>query len=125
MVDPAKILHRQSAVKDMVDERRTRDSLGELLSGVLDIERLTAKAVYGTANASDLKAIGESIKDLPEIKYRFLNLSAEYYISREVLNRVCAVGKDNVRGRKIFLRNCCGAGVEIGPAFIVSLPKKR
>ena len=35
---------------------------------MLDIERLTAKAVYGTANARDLQAIGHSISKLPEIK---------------------------------------------------------
>ncbi len=68
LVDPVRISHRQSAVKDMFVDRRRRDELGELLDGMLDIERLTAKAVYGTANARDLKAIGESIKCLPEIK---------------------------------------------------------
>ncbi|MBO7196763.1 MAG: DNA mismatch repair protein MutS [Clostridia bacterium] len=68
LVDPVKISHRQGAVKDIFADRRRRDELSELLDGMLDIERLTAKAVYGTANARDLKAIGESIKRLPEIK---------------------------------------------------------
>nr|MBE6545184.1 DNA mismatch repair protein MutS [Oscillospiraceae bacterium] len=68
LIDPVKISHRQSAVKDLFADRRARDTLGELLSGMLDIERLTAKAVYGTANARDLRAISESIKQLPEIK---------------------------------------------------------
>ena len=68
LVDPARILHRQSAVRDMVNNMRARDAIGELLSAMLDIERLTAKAVYGTANARDLKAIAQSIKVLPEIK---------------------------------------------------------
>ena len=68
LVDPVRISHRQSAVKAIYADRRRRDQLGELLDGMLDIERLTAKAVYGTANARDLKAIGESIKNLPDIK---------------------------------------------------------
>ena len=68
LVDPVKISHRQMAVKDIFSDRRRRDELSELLDGMLDIERLTAKAVYGTANARDLKAIAESIKHLPEIK---------------------------------------------------------
>ena len=68
LIDPVRISHRQSAVKDIFADRRRRDELSELLDGMLDIERLTAKAVYGTANARDLKAIGESIKHLPEIK---------------------------------------------------------
>ncbi len=68
LIDPVRISHRQSAVKDIFSDRLRRDELSELLDGMLDIERLTAKAVYGTANARDLKAIGESIKHLPEIK---------------------------------------------------------
>ncbi len=68
LIDPVRISHRQGAVKDIFSDRRKRDELSELLDGMLDIERLTAKAVYGTANARDLKAIGESIKHLPEIK---------------------------------------------------------
>ena len=68
LVDPVRISHRQGAVKDIFTDRRGRDELSELLDGMLDIERLTAKAVYGTANARDLKAIGDSIKRLPEIK---------------------------------------------------------
>ena len=68
LVDPVKISHRQAAAADLLSDRRTRDTLGELLSAMLDIERLTAKAVYGTANARDLQAISESIGKLPEIK---------------------------------------------------------
>ena len=68
LIDPVKISHRQSAVKDLYNNRRGRDELTELLADMKDLERLTAKAVYGTANARDLKAISESIKKLPEIK---------------------------------------------------------
>ena len=68
LIDPVRISHRQGAVRDIFSDRIRRDELSELLSGMLDIERLTAKAVYGTANARDLKAICESIKNLPEIK---------------------------------------------------------
>lgn len=68
LIDPVRISHRQRAVDDIFKDRRGRDNLGELLTGMLDIERLTAKAVYGTANARDLKAISESIRRLPEIK---------------------------------------------------------
>ena len=76
LVDPARISHRQSAVADLVSNRRTRDELSELLANVRDIERLTAKAVYGTANARDLKAIGDSIRVLPEIKAMISTLAS-------------------------------------------------
>jgi DNA mismatch repair protein MutS len=45
-----------------------RDELTEMLSNTLDLERLTAKTVYGTANARDLRSIFLSIERLPEIK---------------------------------------------------------
>ena len=79
LVDPVKISHRQSAVRDMVLDVRTRDSLGELLADMRDIERLTAKAVYGTANARDLKAISESIKKLPDIKALISNFKSNSF----------------------------------------------
>ena len=68
LIDPIRISHRQGAVIDMHKNVRVRDSLGELLGDIRDIERLTSKVVYGTANAKDVKAIGDSIKNLPEIK---------------------------------------------------------
>ena len=68
LVDPVIISHRQSAVGDILAARRERDELSECLASMLDIERLTAKAVYGTANARDLRAICTSIEKLPEIK---------------------------------------------------------
>ncbi len=61
------ILNRQAAVAEFVDSFVMREELRGLLSGVLDLERLTAKAVYGTANAKDLRAICRSIETLPDI----------------------------------------------------------
>ena len=74
LIDPAAILHRQSAVRDFLEGRRQREELAELLSGMLDLERLTAKAVYGTANAKDLRAICQSIAPLPELKAQISTL---------------------------------------------------
>ncbi len=68
LINPVEISHRQSAVSELLFDRRKRDELTELLSDFLDIERLTAKAVYGSANAKDLRAIYLSLFKLPEIK---------------------------------------------------------
>ncbi len=62
------ILNRQAAVAEFADSFMLREELRGLLSGILDLERLTAKAVYGTANAKDLRAICQSIAPLPAIK---------------------------------------------------------
>ena len=79
LIDPVRISHRQSAVSDLIANIRARDALSELLSGVRDIERLTAKAVYGTANARDLKAIGDSLRVLPDIKSLISEFSAPLF----------------------------------------------
>jgi len=79
LLDTAAIAARQGCVADLFSSRLERDNLGELLSGVLDIERLTAKAVYGTANAKDLRAICDSIKKLPEIKAIISTLSSNSF----------------------------------------------
>ena len=79
LIDPVKISHRQSAVKNLFDNRAVRDELGELLSTIRDLERLTAKAVYGSANAKDLKTIGDSLRALPEIKYLISTLDSNSF----------------------------------------------
>ena len=68
LLDPIKISHRQAAVSDFISNVPLMDDAAENLSRSLDLERLTAKAVYGTANAKDLRAIYQSIEKLPEIK---------------------------------------------------------
>ena len=68
LLNPVQIGKRQAAVSDLVKKRMLRDELTELLSNTLDLERLTAKTVYGTANARDLRSIFLSIERLPEIK---------------------------------------------------------
>ncbi len=68
LINPVTIGKRQSAVADLLADRRGRDTLGEALAPILDIERLTAKTVYATANAKDLHAIGQSLCMLPTIR---------------------------------------------------------
>ena len=79
LIDPVAISHRQNAVADLVKNRRVRDELSELLAPMLDIERLTARAVYGTANARDLRAIFVSIQNLPDIKSTISELSSDTF----------------------------------------------
>ncbi len=67
LISAPAILNRQSAVAELVDSFMMREELRSLLSGILDLERLTAKAVYGTANGKDLRAICQSIATLPDI----------------------------------------------------------
>ena len=68
LIDPVLISHRQSAVADFADIQNQSNELPELLGNMYDIERLTARAVYGSANGRDLYMIYDSIRDLPKIK---------------------------------------------------------
>ncbi len=44
-----------------------RESLRELLRDVYDLDRLAGRISFGTANARDLRAIGQSLSKLPRI----------------------------------------------------------
>ncbi len=78
LVNPALITRRQSAVAAFEASLKFRESIGEILDCALDIERLTAKAVYGSANAKDLRAIYQSIAALPELKKLIADQKSDY-----------------------------------------------
>ena len=68
LLDIKKILERQGAVSTLADNIVLRGELINLLSGVLDLERLMTKVVYSTANGKDLKAIASTLSVIPEVK---------------------------------------------------------
>ena len=59
---------RQNAVEELYNTYILREELGAALEGVLDLERLVTRIVYGTANAKDLRAVCNTISSLPDIK---------------------------------------------------------
>ena len=73
------IMRRQSAVQALCDAFLTREELHDLLSGVLDLERLMAKIAYGSANARDMLAILGSISVIPEVKELLASLEGEEF----------------------------------------------
>ena len=68
LLNVAAIERRHSAVEELCGDYMLREELGELLSEVLDLERLVTRIVYGTANAKDLRAVASTIRVLPELK---------------------------------------------------------
>lgn len=79
LLNPAEIGRRQAALRDLYDDYMLREELRELLSRVLDLERLTTKIVYGSANGKDLRAILASISVLPEVKSLISRLSSDEF----------------------------------------------
>ncbi len=61
------ITKRQNAVEELLGNYILREEIGALLDGVLDLERLITKIVYGTANGKDLRAVASTVSVLPEL----------------------------------------------------------
>ena len=59
---------RLDSVSELVNDVLFREELKDILNTVYDIERLSSKFVYGTANARDLMLFCKSIKYLSNIK---------------------------------------------------------
>ena len=68
LLSPSAIRARQGAVEELCGDFMLRQQISELLSGVLDLERLVTRTVYGTANAKDLRAISSTAAILPELR---------------------------------------------------------
>ncbi len=83
LLNVSSIEERQGAIEELCGSYMLREELCELLSGVLDLERLNTKIVYGTANAKDLRAVAATVAILPELKER---LGA---CESRALSRVC------------------------------------
>jgi DNA mismatch repair protein MutS len=67
LLDPLAIESRQDAVAELVARPALRDEVRDALHGILDLERLFARAVGGTATPRDLAAIRASLERLPAL----------------------------------------------------------
>ncbi len=68
LLSTSRIAARQDAVEEFFGDYMLREEIGILLDNVLDLERLLTKAIYGTANGKDLRAISATTAILPELK---------------------------------------------------------
>lgn len=68
LIDRARILKRQEAIEELLNEYVTREEIREYLQPVYDLERLAGRISYKTANPRDLLAFAASLRMLPPIK---------------------------------------------------------
>lgn len=68
LLNPAQISRRLNAVEELVSDSILRDSLSDQLSGIHDLERLTSRIVYGSANGRELKSLSSALSRLPALK---------------------------------------------------------
>ncbi|MDD4125112.1 MAG: DNA mismatch repair protein MutS [Eubacteriales bacterium] len=81
LVNVKEIQSRQNAVKELYGAPVKRNEIGEALKKVVDIERLLTRLIYGTANARDLLALGQTISALPDIKDNLKDFNSPLVVS--------------------------------------------
>ncbi len=95
LVRVSSITERQGAVRELCDNFILREELGELLSNVLDLERLVSRIVYGSATAKDLRAVANTARVIPEIKGQLAGCESRelcnIYSELDVLEDVCGL----------------------------------
>lgn len=72
------ICERLNATEYLFNNISIRERLKEYLSGISDLERLTAKIPYGTLTPKDCVAIRNSLKIIPDIKLLLIESDSEY-----------------------------------------------
>ena len=78
LIDVSEINKRLEAVKELKENVILRGELIESLKKVYDMERLSAKIAYGSANGRDLISLKNSSKQLPEIKNLLSSAKCKY-----------------------------------------------
>ncbi len=68
LLNVTKIINRQSAVEELVNETVLRLDLTAALVGIFDIERLMTNIVYGSAKGRELRSLASAIERMPQIK---------------------------------------------------------
>jgi len=68
LINVDKIKERLDSVEFLKNNPIIRSDITDKLNKIYDIERLTGRVVYGSANARDLVALKMSLKMLPELK---------------------------------------------------------
>ena len=93
LVSVPSVILRQNAVSELFDDTAFRDDIMQLLTGVNDIERILTRVVYGTANAKELRALSQTVSNVPPIKAlldgRKSKLISEIYLRLDTLEDIC------------------------------------
>ncbi len=79
--NPYYINKRQAAVAELLEKVVDRGEIIAALLGVLDLERLITRIVYGTANGRDMVAVKQTAKRLPTIKHIISSFESEEIVS--------------------------------------------
>ena len=73
LLDPNKIIRRQTAVEELAKSTVCRGELTELLKDIPDLERAAARIVTGTINGRELLGFARGLRVLPDVKRQLQN----------------------------------------------------
>lgn len=68
LVNIGLITKRQNAVGELVENIKMRINVRDSLTGMFDIQRVTTRIVYGSANARELRSMFSAFSKLPKIR---------------------------------------------------------
>ncbi len=77
LIDKDEIIKRQTAVEALFKNVVAREEIREYLAPIYDLERLTSKIIFKTANPRDLLAFRNSIKMIPAIITALLDVQED------------------------------------------------
>ncbi len=70
LLHPAQITRRQNAVDELVHNLLLREDLQDLLANIHDIDRIMTRVVYGSANAREMRALGQTLQNMSPLRER-------------------------------------------------------
>lgn len=86
LVSCGAIIKRQNAVEELVNNTMLRLDITDALQGILDMERLMTRIVYGTSNSRELRALASAISRIPNVKSIAVN--TETPLLKEIYNGI-------------------------------------
>ncbi len=107
LTNVSQILRRQQAVSELYGNFVLREELRQMLSPVLDLERLITKVTYKTAGGRDLRAIFQTAEVIPKIREMLANIKSgelfDIYNELDELCDVCALIDESIDDNPPFM----------------------
>lgn len=95
LLSVSSIISRQNAVAELFDDTDLRVQVCENLTQVNDIERILTRVVYETANARELRALSQTLSNIPAIKTLLCSCRSkmiqEIYKDLDPLDDICRI----------------------------------
>ena len=86
MIDKGQIVSRLNRVEALVENERTLKEVAELLKGIKDLERMTARIAAGRSSPPEFVRLASSLEKLPPLREKLFGIEALRELARELPN---------------------------------------